>query len=249
MCAEPDPSVVPRLYQLKCLEGQSFGFQLGMDRSSCGLEIRDVDPWSPAGHSGLRQGDRVLEINEKYVYNMDLNRVSVFQNSNLPIWVIYHTTGAISMSLLYMFMSEYQIHLLCTEHIISLPKWNHSLCMNNYSRNIICVPWGKIFFHVKKCHITLTVTPYCFFSFALLLRGSEGSKAQCKCYVWLAGRWQRQKPCDPSASLSTTSHFFITTFTSSSIEYKQSELISRFFPESYLISLSSCNLGWSYILK
>ncbi|KAK2847596.1 hypothetical protein Q5P01_010595 [Channa striata] len=72
---ELDPSVVPRLYQLKRLEGQGFGFCLHLDQSDPGLEIRDVDPGSPAQQSGLTRGDRVLEVNEEYVDNMDFYRV------------------------------------------------------------------------------------------------------------------------------------------------------------------------------
>ena len=69
--------VVPRMCQLKRLEGQRFGFYLWIDQSRQGFEIRNVEPWSPAEQSGLRDGDQVLEVNEEYVGTMGYYRVSV----------------------------------------------------------------------------------------------------------------------------------------------------------------------------
>ncbi|XP_041733286.2 Na(+)/H(+) exchange regulatory cofactor NHE-RF3 [Coregonus clupeaformis] len=72
---EPDLSPVPRLCQIKCKEGQSLGFNLRMERSCRGYVVRQVDPWSPAELSGLKDGDRVLEVNEDFVDNMEFPRV------------------------------------------------------------------------------------------------------------------------------------------------------------------------------
>uniref|UniRef100_A0A672HBV5 PDZ domain-containing protein n=1 Tax=Salarias fasciatus TaxID=181472 RepID=A0A672HBV5_SALFA len=55
-----------------------FGFRLRMDLSGPHrlFEITDVKPWSPADQSGLRDGDRVLEVNEESVENTDFSLVT-----------------------------------------------------------------------------------------------------------------------------------------------------------------------------
>ncbi|KAF6735977.1 Na(+)/H(+) exchange regulatory cofactor NHE-RF4 [Oryzias melastigma] len=72
---EPDPTITPRLCLLKRVECQTFGFHLRLDRTGQGYEITNVEPWSPAEQSGLQAEDRLLEVNEENVDNMEFHQV------------------------------------------------------------------------------------------------------------------------------------------------------------------------------
>lgn len=61
----------PRLCALKREQGQCLGFYLSKDAGCRGHVVRQVEPWSCAERGGLREGDRVLEVNENFVDDKD----------------------------------------------------------------------------------------------------------------------------------------------------------------------------------
>ncbi|XP_053729485.1 putative PDZ domain-containing protein PDZK1P1 [Synchiropus splendidus] len=86
---DPDPNPMPRLCQLKRVEGQNFGFNLRLDRDGRGLEVWRVERWTPADYSGLKDGDRILEINAEHVAAMDVNKVvRKIQSSGLYLFLL-----------------------------------------------------------------------------------------------------------------------------------------------------------------
>nr|XP_040046659.1 Na(+)/H(+) exchange regulatory cofactor NHE-RF3-like [Gasterosteus aculeatus aculeatus] len=73
---DPEPqSPRPTLCHLRRLEGQSFGFLLRAHRGGQRCEVGGVAAWSPAGRGGLRDGDRVLEVNEERAHSEDFCRI------------------------------------------------------------------------------------------------------------------------------------------------------------------------------
>lgn len=72
---DPYEDVVPRLVHLRRVEGQSFGFTLQWDSREGLMEVTMVQPWSPAEQSGLRTGDRVLEVNEDDISETNFSTV------------------------------------------------------------------------------------------------------------------------------------------------------------------------------
>ncbi|KAK3527623.1 hypothetical protein QTP86_030480 [Hemibagrus guttatus] len=62
---------LPRVCVLKKEEGESFGFHLRLETGHPGHVIRQVELMGVAEKSGLRDGDRLLEVNEKFVDDVD----------------------------------------------------------------------------------------------------------------------------------------------------------------------------------
>lgn len=56
---------------LKREEGESFGFHLRLEKGHPGHVIRQVELMGVAEKSGLRDGDRLLEVNEMFVDDVD----------------------------------------------------------------------------------------------------------------------------------------------------------------------------------
>ncbi len=61
----------PRVCVLKKEEGETFGFRLRVERGQQGHIIRQLDSLGVAERSGLKDGDRLLEVNEMFVDNVE----------------------------------------------------------------------------------------------------------------------------------------------------------------------------------
>ena len=57
----------PRLCVLKREESENFGFHLRVEKGLQGHVIRQVAQWGVAERNGVRDGDRLLEVNESFV--------------------------------------------------------------------------------------------------------------------------------------------------------------------------------------
>lgn len=66
---------MPHLCVLKREEGENFGFHLRLEKGLPGHVIRQVEILGAAEKSGLRDGDRLLEVNEKFVDDVDHTEV------------------------------------------------------------------------------------------------------------------------------------------------------------------------------
>uniref|UniRef100_A0A8C1GEZ5 PDZ domain containing 3b n=1 Tax=Cyprinus carpio TaxID=7962 RepID=A0A8C1GEZ5_CYPCA len=66
----------PRVCVLKKEEGETFGFRLRVERGQQGHIIRQLDSLGVAERSGLKDGDRLLEVNEMFVDNVEHMEVS-----------------------------------------------------------------------------------------------------------------------------------------------------------------------------
>ncbi|XP_051520760.1 Na(+)/H(+) exchange regulatory cofactor NHE-RF4 [Myxocyprinus asiaticus] len=86
---DTEPDVRPRLCALRRDEGQGFGFYLSRDTGCRGHVVHQVEPWSSAERSGLREGDHVLEVNEDFVDDKDHSTVVLkVQASGLLLYLL-----------------------------------------------------------------------------------------------------------------------------------------------------------------
>lgn len=66
----------PRLCVLKREEGESFGFHLRVEKGLRGHVVRQVTQWGVAERNGVKDGDRLLEVNENFVDDAEHTEVN-----------------------------------------------------------------------------------------------------------------------------------------------------------------------------
>uniref|UniRef100_A0A4W3ISM8 PDZ domain containing 1 n=1 Tax=Callorhinchus milii TaxID=7868 RepID=A0A4W3ISM8_CALMI len=67
--------IQPRICKLTKQEGQAFGFFLRVEKDTDGHLIRSIVKESPAEQAGMRDGDRVLRVNDTFVDKDDHHQV------------------------------------------------------------------------------------------------------------------------------------------------------------------------------
>ncbi|XP_062872560.1 Na(+)/H(+) exchange regulatory cofactor NHE-RF3 [Trichomycterus rosablanca] len=86
---DAEPDLRPKLCLLKREENQSFGFYLRKESGCRGHVVQQIAPWGAAERSGLRDGDRILEVNEDFVDNQDYLKVVLkVQASGLHLYLL-----------------------------------------------------------------------------------------------------------------------------------------------------------------
>ncbi|XP_065106252.1 NHERF family PDZ scaffold protein 4b isoform X3 [Paramisgurnus dabryanus] len=73
---EPASDLSPRVCVLKRENGETFGFQLKVERGRQGHIIRQLESQGVGWRSGLKDGDRLLEVNEMFVDNLGHKEVA-----------------------------------------------------------------------------------------------------------------------------------------------------------------------------
>ncbi|XP_017557234.1 PDZ domain containing 3b isoform X1 [Pygocentrus nattereri] len=74
--AERVSDPLPRVCVLKREEGENFGFHLRVERGLPGHVVRHVETFGVAEKAGLRNGDRLLEVNELFVDDLEHGEVA-----------------------------------------------------------------------------------------------------------------------------------------------------------------------------
>lgn len=66
-CSDFEPTVGPHLCVLKRQEGETYGFHLRVEKGHQGHIVRNVVSGGVGERCGLRDGDRLLEVNNCFV--------------------------------------------------------------------------------------------------------------------------------------------------------------------------------------
>lgn len=85
ICSDSESKPSPRLCILKREEGESYGFHLRMEKGCQGHIIRNVASGGVADRCGLRDRDRLLEVNNCYVDDLSHQEVKAHTTTHYKV--------------------------------------------------------------------------------------------------------------------------------------------------------------------